>query len=174
LPTVILVNEYTASASELVAGALQDQKRALVVGARTFGKGSVQSIIPLPGGAGLKLTTARYYTPSGHAVQADGIRPDIAIESNRLAGPPPPVIRESDLEGHLPPEGLPGDDTDRDDAGAITGPATAVDGGAAAQPDVFRSDARGVPRDPTKANDFVLRIGYELLRTLTGRGPNVR
>src|SRR5205085_9972788 len=80
VPVVILVNEWSASASELLVGALQDNKRATVVGVNTFGKGSVQSILPLPNGAGLKLTTARYYTPSGHAIQADGIHPDVVIE----------------------------------------------------------------------------------------------
>src|SRR5262249_19240986 len=99
VPIVLLVNEYSASASGLVAGALQDNRRALVVGARTFGKGSVQSILSLPGGAGLKLTTARYYTPSGHAVQADGITPDVLVETSRVAQGQPPVLRERDLEG---------------------------------------------------------------------------
>lgn len=84
VPTVTLVNEYSASASELVAGALQDNKRTIVVGANTFGKGSVQAIIGLPGGAGLRLTIARYYTPSGHAIQGDGVHPDVVIESTRV------------------------------------------------------------------------------------------
>src|SRR5205085_6388801 len=97
---------YSASASELLIGALQDNKRATVVGANTFGKGSVQSILPLPSGAGLKLTTARYYTPSGHAIQADGIHPDVVIESG-TKGPQetPRVTRERDLPGHLAAEG---------------------------------------------------------------------
>jgi len=80
IPVVILVNEYTASASEIVSGALQDNKRALIVGERTFGKGSVQSVIKLGDGSGLKLTVARYYTPSGVSIQAEGIHPDIYIE----------------------------------------------------------------------------------------------
>ena len=74
-PCVVLVDQYTASASELVAGALQDHHRATVVGERTFGKGSVQAILSLPGGAGMRLTVSRYYTPSGHAIQADGVHP---------------------------------------------------------------------------------------------------
>jgi carboxyl-terminal processing protease len=171
-PVVVLVNEYTASAAELVAGALQDQKRALVVGARTFGKGSVQSIISLPGGAGLKLTTARYYTPSGHSVQADGIHPDVSIESTRVLTPPGTIVRERDYPGHLPPEGPPGSDKG-DDAGVF--PAAQVgDGGAAPLPDTLRSDARNVPKDPTQGADFTLRVGYELVKTLVGRGPLVR
>src|SRR5258706_9295729 len=104
-PTMaVLINEYSASAAELVAGSLQDNRRATVVGAPTFGKGSVQSIIELPGGAGLKLTTMRYYTPSGHSIQAQGIQPDILVESNRVAAEPSQVTREKDLEGHLPAE----------------------------------------------------------------------
>ena len=167
-PIVLLVNEYSASASELVAGALQDQKRALVVGARTFGKGSVQSIISLPGGAGLKLTTARYYTPSGHAVQGDGIRPDVSIETTRVEGGQLPVVRERDLEGALAPEGTSNDG----DAGTALSDGDA--GRSLAEADTMRSDARNVPRDPTHGKDFVLRVGYVILRTLVGRGPTVR
>jgi carboxyl-terminal processing protease len=159
LPTVTLVNEYSASASELVAGALQDNKRTLVVGANTFGKGSVQAIIGLPGGAGLRLTIARYYTPSGHAIQGDGVHPDIVIETTRVAASPVPIVRERDLDGALPPEGLPRT-APRGDAGA---PARAIDGGADPL-DTMRSDARNVPRDPMVGNDFVLRMGYQLLR----------
>lgn len=104
VPLVILVNEYSASSSELLAGALQDNGRGRIIGARTFGKGSVQTIFQLPGGAGLRLTTMRYYTPAGHAIQADGIFPEVLItyEEDTKAGAPP--LRESDLEGHLSAE----------------------------------------------------------------------
>lgn len=82
MPMVVLVNEASASASEIVAGALQDHNRALIVGMPTFGKGSVQSIIPLPNGAGLKMTVARYYTPNGRSIQAKGITPDVTLPAN--------------------------------------------------------------------------------------------
>jgi carboxyl-terminal processing protease len=82
MPMVVLVNEASASASEIVAGALQDHNRALVVGMPTFGKGSVQSIIPLSNGAGLKMTVARYYTPNGRSIQAKGINPDVILPAN--------------------------------------------------------------------------------------------
>jgi carboxyl-terminal processing protease len=103
-PMVALVNEYSASAAELLAGALQDQRRASVVGASTFGKGSVQTIIDLPGKAGLRLTTMRYYTPNGRAIQAQGIDPDVRVMDPAAAGRVFGVIRESDLENHLPAE----------------------------------------------------------------------
>lgn len=105
-PIVILVNEYTASASEIVSGALQDNKRALIVGQRTFGKGSVQSVIKLGDGSGLKLTVARYYTPSGVSIQAEGIHPDIEIEDVDAEAFQKALIksattREGDIAGHL-------------------------------------------------------------------------
>jgi len=98
VPMVVLVDAGTASASEIVAGALQDHKRAVVMGAPTFGKGSVQTILPLGNTAGLKLTTARYYTPAGRSIQAKGIEPDIAVDDGRDS---PNRVREANLGGHL-------------------------------------------------------------------------
>jgi carboxyl-terminal processing protease len=164
LPVVILVNEWSASASELLAGALQDNQRATVVGAATFGKGSVQSILELPGGTGLKLTTARYFTPAGHAIQADGIHPDVLVESSRSLGQEPTVTRERDLENHLPPEGPQG--------GA---PKRAADAGAAIVPPTEDAGAKPLerlpPENPETGSDFVLRMGYQILRSRTPQAP---
>lgn len=151
LPVVVLVNEYSASSSELVAGALQDNRRATVVGSTTFGKGSVQTIFELPGGAGMRLTTMRYYTPSGRSIQAQGIRPDVVIRP-AVGGGSAEVVRESDLEGHLAPEGS---------AAAGRPQAVLVDRGAqdAAPAEV----GRDVPSDPRKGKDFVLSVGYDMM-----------
>ena len=101
-PIVVLVNEGTASASEIVAGALQDHARAVIMGTPTFGKGSVQTVLPLNGERAIKLTTALYYTPNGRSIQASGIRPDIEVPE---AAPPPRTprqrVREADLPRHL-------------------------------------------------------------------------
>ena len=108
-PVVVLVNGGSASASEIVAGALQDHKRAIIMGTRTFGKGSVQTVIPINDGGALKLTTARYYTPSNRSIQARGIVPDVIVETTQ--NPPASEqgfrVRESDLAGHLQNDNTP-------------------------------------------------------------------
>ena len=104
LPIIVLIDAGSASASEIVAGALQDHRRAVIMGDRSFGKGSVQSLLPLGRDAALKLTTARYYTPSGHSVQEGGIKPDIMVpqlSDPDLAARAKFTMRESDLRGHL-------------------------------------------------------------------------
>lgn len=164
MPVVVLVNEWSASASELLVGALQDNKRATVVGANTFGKGSVQSILPLPNGSGLKLTTARYYTPSGHAIQADGIHPDVVIEpGTRAPTEAARILRERDLPGHLPAEGPQGG-TPLRDAGGLR-----VDADGGSTDVVSGAIARDIPVDPSSSNDVVLRVGYQMLRTQVGK-----
>ncbi|MCS7164307.1 MAG: S41 family peptidase [Thermodesulfovibrio sp.] len=101
IPMIVLVNQGSASASEIVAGALQDWGRALILGVQTFGKGSVQSLIPLSDGSALKLTTAKYYTPKGRSIHAVGIMPDIVVKLESKNGKEIPVIREKDLEKHF-------------------------------------------------------------------------
>ena len=102
VPMVVLVNSGSASASEIVAGALQDHKRAVVMGTRTFGKGSVQTILPIGNGTAIKLTTARYFTPNGRSIQAKGIDPDIIVEDPNLPSEDEGLgIREVDLDKHL-------------------------------------------------------------------------
>lgn len=100
VPMVVLINGGSASASEIVAGALQDHKRAVILGTTSFGKGSVQTVLPLPGNTAIKLTTARYFTPSGRSIQAKGIIPDIVVEES-ANGASSTRLREADLENHL-------------------------------------------------------------------------
>ena len=118
LPIVVLVNRGSASASEIVAGALQDHRRGIILGTRSFGKGSVQTIVPLSGHGAIRLTTARYYTPSGKSIQAKGIDPDIMVEQARLQKiDQPQRRREENLRGRLdnPENSGAGPDTPADD-----------------------------------------------------------
>jgi carboxyl-terminal processing protease len=176
-PVVVLVNEYSASAAELVAGALQDNKRAPIVGAPTFGKGSVQTIVDLPGGAGLRLTTLRYYTPSGRPIQAQGVKPDILVGGASVAlgyG----VLKEQNLEGYLPPvEGglapllSPPEPPDSLTQGRQQdhGRKPASEPPAGEETDLGMS--RDVPTDPETGVDEALKIGYRVVTGTYSKTP---
>jgi carboxyl-terminal processing protease len=159
VPIVALVNEYSASSAELLAGAIQDNGRAKIVGSPTFGKGSVQTIYDLPNGAGLRLTTMRYYTPSGRSIQAEGIRPDIVIKAGGDGADDRVVVRESDLDGHLPAEGP-----------VSTKPQTVLTDDTKRGPDERDGPKAEVPDNPKGGTDFVLAAGYEeLLRVIAAK-----
>ena len=114
-PIAVLINGGSASASEIVAGALQDHKRAILVGTKSFGKGSVQTIIPVAGGGAMRLTTARYFTPSGRSIQALGIEPDIIVQQAKLEKVATgPGIHEADLKGALANPDAKDDNKDKD------------------------------------------------------------
>ena len=160
LPVVVLTNNGTASAAEIVAGALQDHRRALVLGTQSFGKGSVQTLIPLDGDGAIRLTTARYYTPSGRSIQGLGITPDIVVQETQKPEPHFGPEHEADLRHILSNEGA--------DKTAV--PPPSVD---------LPIEARSIPQVPPAgwpafdaakpATDFQLQQGVSLVRALAGR-----
>jgi carboxyl-terminal processing protease len=140
IPMVVLVNAGSASASEIVAGALQDHRRAVIMGVQTFGKGSVQTVLPLGNGTGIKLTTARYYTPGGRSIQAKGIVPDIVVEDPASAGRDNGIfrLREADLDKHLLNDKPSSDKPGAADKNTFSPPDTREDG-ASVKPTEFGS-----------------------------------
>lgn len=165
-PLIVLVNEYSASASEIVSGALQDNKRALIAGERTFGKGSVQSIVKLPDGSGLKLTVARYYTPKGVSIQAEGIKPDIEIEDIEAEAFAKAIVkqkgsREKDIQGHLR-----GDREDQEDAAENDKKQNAVTNATSWWNDVATSKEENLsPKMKLLKGDFQVYQAFNYLKT---------
>ncbi|MDX9994537.1 MAG: S41 family peptidase [Rhodocyclaceae bacterium] len=157
VPMIVLVNGGSASASEIVAGALQDHKRAVVMGTPTFGKGSVQSVLPLSAKTAIKLTTARYYTPSGRAIQAKGIEPDIAVEESANGGSRE-RLREADLERHL------ANDKDGKETGKPVAPAKKEKSANGKEGE--KDDEHAKPFEPATKDDYQLMQAMNLLKAL--------
>jgi carboxyl-terminal processing protease len=160
---VVLVNGGSASASEIVAGALQDHKRAVIMGTRSFGKGSVQTILPIGNGTAIKLTTARYFTPSGRSIQAKGIEPDIVVEDPSMPSEDQGLgIREADLEHHLSnPNG--------GDPAPASEPSEIIKVPPANRSDSDGQDKKPVPLKPgeiVSKNDFQVNQALNLLKGL--------
>src|SRR5438552_1237061 len=165
LPLVVLINGGSASASEIVAGALQDHHRAILLGTKSFGKGSVQTIIPIPGHGAIRLTTARYYTPSGRSIQATGIVPDIMVEQakiEKVAAAPYGGRSEADLPNALRNDNAPAHDN-KAAPGATTRPPAAGTTPPAATPPP--AAAPGAPDNSEDASqDYQLQRAVDLLR----------
>jgi len=164
IPMVVLINGGSASASEIVAGALQDHRRAVVLGVKSFGKGSVQTVMPIPGQGAIRLTTARYYTPSGRSIQGTGIEPDIEVLAQRQeATAAIPREREADLRRALRNEGAVQQPANTPAIPPLNLPAGVVE-------KVSRLPAEGAPAfDPTKPEtDFQLQQAIGLLRNMAG------
>ncbi len=157
LPMIVLVNEGSASASEIVAGALQDHKRAVIMGQQTFGKGSVQTILPMSNQAAVKLTTARYFTPNGRSIQAEGIKPDIVIDKvtvKQAEDDGNGIVKEANLNRHL-----------ENGNGDSETPATDKDAQVQEAPDLQGQEDDLEKEPPLSSSDYEL---YEALNVLRG------
>ncbi len=166
VPMVVLVNGGSASASEIVAGALQDHKRAIIMGTQTFGKGSVQTVLPLGNNTAIKLTTSRYFTPNGRSIQAKGISPDITVEEATVSGIEQQGafnLRESDLERHLS-NGNKNEESKKPESPSIKLPAPPK-----AEPrgkDDKTDSSKPAPGEIVSKNDYQLNQALNLLKGL--------
>ena len=162
LPMVVLINSGSASASEIVAGALKDHGRAIILGTRSFGKGSVQSVIPISNSSAIRLTTARYYTPSGISIQARGIVPDIEVKLARIEAVEGGIVREEDLRGAL--DGSETESGAGSDSNA--GNAAGDDDGADSDTDAENSGEADTGDDDSDSAFNQAEIDYQLARAL--------